>query len=424
MSVTRSGAPTSAEATPSGGGAQKSWFWRYWGGTAISRFGTAVTTVALPLAALGAAHASSFEVGVVAAAGYLGWLLIGLPAGVWVGRLPLRETQIAMDLVRAVALASVPLAWWLGMVTVVQLVVVALVVSLASVVFGVGNAVMLPFLVPKEELTARNSLTSATESVTTLAGPSLGGALVQLIGAASAIVVDVVSYLVSAFLLRNLPRPPRTETDQGSKTSMTVAIREGWRFLVRHPVMRACLLDATATNFVGGALLTLTPLFLVRTLGLSAGWVGVQFATEGVGSLIGASVTPRLARRFGSSRTVLLAAAVSPVALVALPLAGDGLRSALFGLGNAVFGATVVVASIQTRTFRQVNTPRELLPRVAATVRFISWGVIPLGSLLAGGMAAAYGPRAALWATCVAGIAIPVVLVASPIRSARDLSDE
>ena len=175
-----------------------------------------------------------------------------------------------------------PLAWWFASVTVAQLVVVALVVGVASVVFDVGNSTMLPFLVGREELTARNSLTSGAEAVTTLAGPSLGGALVQAVGAAVTIVVDVVSYLISAFLLRNVPRPPRLVAGPAT-SSVRESIREGWHFLIREPVQRANLWDATAMNFVCGAQMALTPLFLVRTLGLGAAWVGAMMARRGRG---------------------------------------------------------------------------------------------------------------------------------------------
>ncbi|ACU74257.1 major facilitator superfamily MFS_1 [Catenulispora acidiphila DSM 44928] len=387
-----------------------------------------MTTVALPLTALAAAHATSFEVGVVTAAGYAAWAVVGLPAGVVVGRLPLRGTQIAMDLVRAGALVSVPVAWWFGSVTVAQLVVVALVVGVASVVFDVGNATMLPFLVGKEELTARNSLTSGAEAVTTLAGPSVGGALVQAVGGAVAIVVDVVSYLVSAFLVRNVPRPPRSsqspQVGAGSaKGSIRASIREGWHFLIREPVQRANLWIATSMNFVCGALLALTPLFLVRTLGLSAAWVGATMATEGVGSLLGASLTPRLTRRIGTGRALLAVSLMLPLSFAPMPLAGRGWAAGVFALGNAAFAGMVVVASIVARTYRQIATPTELLPRVMATVRVVSWGVIPIGALAAGSVASWYGPRAALWCTAVATLAVPTLVLTSPIRTRREMSE-
>ena len=338
--------------------------------------------------------------------------------------MPLRGTQIAMDLVRAAALASVPVAWWAASVTVAQLVLVALVVGLASVVFDVGNATMLPFLVSKEELTARNSLTSGTEAVTTLAGPSLGGALVQAVGAAVSIVVDVVSYLISAFLLRNVPRPPRAEPAGGANpVTVRASIREGWQFLMREPIQRANLWFATAINFTCGALTALTPLFLVRTLGLAPASVGAVMATEGIGSLLGAALTPRLTRRVGTGRALIGAGIALPLSFALLPAAGHGWGVAVFVLGNAAFAATVVVSSIVARTYRQIATPTELLPRVMATVRFVSWGVIPVGALAAGAVASWDGPRVALWWATLASVAVPAVILASPIRGRRDIAE-
>jgi predicted MFS family arabinose efflux permease len=283
---------------------------------------------------------------------------------------------------------------------------------------------MLPFLVSREELTARNSLTSGAEAATNLAGPSLGGALVQAIGAAAGIMVDVVSYLISAFLLRNVPRPPRADAaGRASRTGVRASIREGWHFLIREPVQRANLWDATAMNFVCGALMALTPLFLVRTLGLGAAWVGAMMATEGLGSLLGASLTPRLTRRIGTGRALLAASLALPFCFALMPLATHGWGVALFALGNAAFAATVVVASIVTRTYRQIATPTELLPRVMATVRFVSWGVIPFGALAAGTVATWYGPRAALAWTAAVTLVVPAVVLTSPIRTRRDIAE-
>ena len=146
-------------------------FWRYWSAMTVSSSGTAVTAVALPLVAVSTLHASAFEVSLLTAATYLAWAVIGLPAGVFVQRLPLRATQVAMDVIRAVAIGSVPVAWWLGHLTMAHLVGAALVISLANVVFDVGTATFLPSIVSREELTARNSLVSATHSATTARRP-------------------------------------------------------------------------------------------------------------------------------------------------------------------------------------------------------------------------------------------------------------
>ncbi len=396
-------------------------FWTYWTGSTVSSVGDAVTSIALPLAAVTVLHASAFAVGVLAAASWVAWLVIGLPAGAVVGRLPLRGVQIAMDLVRAAALLSLPLAWWAGSLTFPHLLLVALVISFANVVFSVGSSTFLPAIVPRADLRARNSLMSATHATTQMGGPSLGGLLVQLFGAVPAVLVDAVSYLVSAALIgrlpeREVPQPPRTAT-------VGAMVREGWHYVTRHPVMGPCTWAATAVNFACGALLALAPLYLVRVLGAPAGLVGVLIASEGVGALLGAALTPRMTRSLGSARAILVAGFVGALFALLLPLGSGAAGMVLFAVGNAGFATGVVVVSINTRTFRQTESPPELLARVMATVRFVSWGAIPAGALAAGAVADGLGVRPALWLTAVATFAPVVVLVLSPVRRVRDLDE-
>lgn len=397
-------------------------FWRYWTGSTISAVGDAVTAVALPLTAVTVLHASSFEISLITAATYAAWVVIGLPAGVLVERLPLRGTQVVMDLVRAAALASIPLAAWQGVLSLGQLVAVALVVSCASVIFDVGNSTLLPAIVAKDELTSRNSLNSASHSVTMLGGPALGGILVQVVGAAASLLVDAVSYLTSAVLLWSLPRPARPTTAV-RREPMIRSIKQGWHFVVRHPVIRPCVLDATAINFACGGLMALTPVFLVRTLGASPAMVGVLIATEGLGSLVGASLTPRIVARFGSARAVIYGAFAASLLSVLMPLAGTGAGMLLFAVGNAGFAGGVVVTSIVTRTHRQTVTPPELLPRVMATVRFVSWGAIPVGALVAGVASSLWGVRAGMALACGVTFLSPLAVWLSPIRRVRELTD-
>jgi predicted MFS family arabinose efflux permease len=285
----------------------------------------------------------------------------------------------------------------------------------------VGNSTFLPSIVSKDELTARNSLTSASVSATQLGGPSLGGVLVQLLGAATSLLFDAVSYLASAVLLRSLPRPaPAAKPEQGEST--LDLIKEGWRYVAHHPAIRPCVAAATLVNFTCGAFMALLPVFLVRTLDAPAALVGVLIASEGLGSLIGATLTPRVAGRLGSARTLLVSTVFGASAAVLMPLAGGGWGLLLFALGNIGFGASVVVLSILTRTHRQTVTPPELLPRVMATVRFISWGAVPFGALTAGAAATAIGNRGSLWLICALAFMAPVAVWTSAIRRMRDLT--
>ncbi len=396
-------------------------FWTYWTASAITGIGSSVTGVALPLTAISVLHATAFEVSAVAAAGYVAWLLVGLPAGVISQRLPLRGVQVGMDLLRFAAIASIPVAWYADRLTVVQLGVVALAVSLANVLFDVSNSTYLPSIVPKEQLAARNSLTSATHATTELAGPSFGGLLVQVVGAVPALFVDAISYLASATLLRSLP--PRQVDRPDAWPRLGAMIRQGWIFVVQHPIMRPSMLCATAVNFVCGGLLALVPLYLVRGLHVSPLLVGLLLATEGAGSLAGASLTPTIVRRWQSGAAVRGASFAAAATVLLLPLATGALGVALFAIGNAGFAASVVVFSICTRTHRQIASPPELLSRVMATVRFVSWGAIPIGSLTAGAIAAGVGVRAALTSLCLLTTVTPAIVFLSRLRNVRALEE-
>lgn len=396
-------------------------FWTYWSAGAISGVGSAVTAIALPLTAVSVLDASAFEVSMVAAAAYVAWIVVGLPAGVICQRIPMRGTQVTMDLVRAAAIGSVPVAWWLGNLTVVQLVVVALVISFADVLFDVSNSTFLPSIVAKDDLAARNSLMSGTFATTQLGGPSLGGGLVQLFGAVGTLLVDAVSYLVSAVLLRTLPA--RAVDRPETWPSMTAMIRDGWRFVTRHPVMGPCMWSATAVNFVCGAHHALLPLYLVRDLDASPALVGLLIATDGLGTLLGAALTPRFGRLFGSARAVVAASIFLGAAALLMPIGEGWIGMVCFGVGLFGFSGGVVVLSICTRTYRQVASPPDLLSRVMATVRFVSWGAIPVGAVFAGVVASVLGARSALWVCCALAMLTPAILLTSRVRHLHNLTD-
>lgn len=398
-------------------------FWTYWGASTASGLGSAVTAVALPLTAVLLLHASTFEMGLLAAVSYVAWLVAGLPAGAIVRRLPLRATQVGLDLLRAAAIATIPIAWWAGVLALWQLVVVALVISFADVFFGIANSTFLPRVVPKAKLHERNSLMSGTSAVTQLGGPSLGGVLVQTVGAAAAMYFDAVSYVVSAAFLRTLPDSAAvTAPAPGDRSPLRQQIREGWNFVTRHPAMNACMWDATAVNFVCGGQMALFAVYLVRHAGAPAGLVGFLLASEGIGSLIGAAVSPRVVRVAGSARACLIAGVVSVIGGLLIPVGHHALAWVMFVVGNVVFAGGVVIVSTATRTFRQIATPPELLSRVMATVRFVSWGAIPFGGLTAGALGGWIGVRETLFVFGALTAISPLILLFSPVRRMRDLA--
>jgi MFS family permease len=395
-------------------------FWRWWTAGTTSALGTAIGTVALPLTALTVLDATAFQMGLIVAAGYLAYLVISLPAGVLVQRLPLRGVQVTADLVRAAAVASVPLTWWWGLLTVTQLIVVALVVSFADVLFDVANQTFLPTIVPAGRLQARNSLNSGTHAATQLGGPSLGGLFVQVLGAVPTLLVDAVSYLLSAVLLWSLPAR-RVEARPGPRPRMAALIREGWHHVVRHPVMAPGMWSATAVNVVCGAQLALFPYYLVRDLHAAPGLVGLLLAADGLGALAGAALTTRFTDRVGTARGIVLAGFTGTAGALLIPWGSGAAAFVTFAAGNLIFSATVVVLSVTTRTYRMIASPPELLSRVIATVKFVSWGAIPVGGLVAGALAGGIGARATLLIFGAVSVCAPLAWLLSPVRGLRDL---
>lgn len=399
-------------------------FWRYWTGSTISRLGSAVTSVALPLTAVLVVHASAFSVAAIAASGGVPWLVLGLPAGVYVARLPLRGVQVAMDLLRALAIGSIPVVAWVGALTVAQLIAVGLVVGSASVIFAVANSTMIPAIVPKDELTRRNSLTQASGGVAQLAGPGLGGILVDVMGAASCMVLDAASYLVSAVMLGALPRPDSRVAPPESP-GLRTQIADGVAYIASRPVLLASFVLGSCVNGIGAAVIALSPLYIVRTLDEPSFVLGLVYAAEGAGALVGAALAPRLSDAWGSARAVRRCALVLPGALVLLPLAFRGTGAVLFGLGIFGFAASMTVVAIALVTYRHRAVPADMLPRVLAFTHVVSWGGAPVGALVAGGLASAFGVRSALFVVAVLGLSAPLsVWAAGEMRHRINLEDE
>lgn len=407
-----------SESTPTGNRR----FWVYWSAYSTSTFGTAITAVALPLTAVQVLHANALETGLLAAAAYVAWLVIGLPAGAIVQRLPLRGAQVWMDIARFLALLSVPVSWWMGMLSIVQLVIVALVISFADVIFFVASATFIPSIVPKEELQAKNSLMSGTHAVSQLGGPSLGGLLVQVLGPVVTVAIDALSYLASAILLRTLPST-KTEAIR-SNSSIRKEVAEGLRFTMSDSVMRATLWNATIINFIGGIQLALFAIYLVRELNTPALMIGVLLAAEGLGSLLGASIVTPLTKRVGSAQSCLYASVVLCMGAFLIPI-GSGISAyAFFAVGCILFAVGTVITSTTTRTYRQLATPTQLVSRVMASVRFISWGAVPVGSLLAGILGSAIGLRETLIVGAFISLASVIVLFVSPVRKLRNFPEQ
>jgi MFS family permease len=397
-----------------------------WSAASVSALGSAATTVVLPLVALESLGASVFEVGVIAALGQVSWLLFGLPSGVWADLLPRRITLVSCDLTRAAALASIPVTAVLHCLTIYQLCGVAFVVGTASVFFDVASQSFVPELVPDSELMSANSKISGGEQAAATAGPGVAGWIVQLVGAPPALLLDVASYLVSALCLwgirgadRERPAEPRPAG------GLVERVHAGLRFVWHDSILRPLMLMATSFNFFGAALGAVQVPFLLRTLHLRPGVVGLLMAVEAPGALLGTVVARRLADRLGTARTVAVCVVASPACAILMPVAGRGLGALWFAAGSAGCALFMVVSSILTRVYRQRFVPKEMLTRVTSVNRFVSWGALPIGSVLAGALSTAIGIRPAFLLLAVAMLLItPLPFFMSRLHATRELDSQ
>lgn len=393
-----------------------------WASDTVSQFGTFVGNTVFPLIAVGALLATPFQVGVVTAAGSAAFLLIGLPAGAWVDRLRKRPLMIWADISRAVVLLTIPTAAVFDALTLTHLIAAALLVGFATVFYDVAAQSYLPGLVGRDALGDAYSKLQASASVAEMSGPPIAGGVVQLAGAANAMLVTGIGYLWSALFVSRVktiePVPPRSE-----QPHLLREIREGLTFVLTNRALRAIALSATSINFCHSIIAAVVVVFLVRVLGLSAGMTGVVLTASGVGALMGAITATRWQRRFGRVRVIWAAPLiVHPLGLL-IPLATPGWGIALVAAGQAALAYAAVVFDCGQASLRQTITPDEYLGRMNASVRFIVWGSMPFGGLIGGALADWTGARTALWLATIGLLASAGWALASPLRTSRTIDD-
>ncbi|MFI0797106.1 MFS transporter [Micromonospora rubida] len=393
-----------------------------WIGETTSAFGTSVSRVALPLIAVVTLDASTFEVGLLTATAWLPWLLLGLPAGAWVDRLPRRPLMLACNVVSLATVLSAPIAYWAGVLTIAHLLLVALLTGAASVFFQTSYQVFLPSVVnDNRQLPAANAALQGSESVAQVAGPGLAGAITQAVGAVFGLGVNAITFLVSSWCLLLIKAKDEVHAVGGHRASMMKEIRVGLRFVRRDPYLRAFTLFGALSNIALTGYQAILVVFLVREVGTSAATAGLLISAMSVGGVLGASLAPLVARRFGTARGLLLIQCLgSPFALL-IPMSTPGAGLSLTVVGGVGVGVGVVAGNVIKGSFRQSYTPAALLGRVVATMHLLNYGTIPLGALLAGALGTSLGLRATMWIMAVGLVAAVVVLLVSPIRRRRDL---
>ncbi|GII58988.1 MFS transporter [Planotetraspora thailandica] len=397
-----------------------------WSARAISESGTEVARLAVPLTAATALGASPIQMGLLTGATTLPYLLIGLPAGAMADRVSRRRpVMIAGEAIAGLAALSVPVAWLTGVLSVTWLIVVAFVIGSCAVAFRSFNIPHLATVVDESQRTQALAGFQSVFAVAQIGGPGLAGLLVSLVTAPIAILADAASFLVSALCLRAVRAPEHGTRSGGNGLAREIA--EGMRVLAGNPVLRTICITGVIINALGSAYLALYVVFAVRVLGLPGPLVGVAAAASGVGGLLGAAIVPRLTRRYGENKIMLVSVLFFPLELVGTAAATGPvwLIAGQISVAAVITGVAVVCYSVCSGAVTMREAPPELLGRVNATSIFAIQGVMAPGGVLAGVAGETLGLRPALWVFAAGSLLVILWLWSSPIRrDARPAGEE
>lgn len=394
-------------------------FRRYWTGQSVSLLGDQISTLAVPLLAVLTAKASAAQMGLLTAAGLVPYLLFSLVAGAWADRRSdKRRVMIVADLGRMAALLAVPVLYMMGGLTLPILYAVAFAVGTFSVLFEVCDNTLFVALVEREDYVDANTLLNGSRALTSVAGPSAAGFLVQILGAPVALIADALSYLCSALLLKRV-----TAVEPPAERGSGWGVSEGLRFIAREPIMRSLLAATTTLNLFNYIFSALFVLYVTRYLGINAGALGLVLGIGAAGAIIGAVVTKPLVAKIGIGPAFVVGQIMFPAPILLVPLAGGGTPVILAMLFTAevLGGAGVMILDITAGAFMTAVIPDALRARVSGAQRTINYGIRPIGALIGGFLGATIGIHRAIWIGAIGGLLGALWLIGSPIPRMREL---
>jgi len=401
-------------------------FAKLWTAETISQFGTQVSLLAIPIIAITILNAPAFEVALLSTIEFLPFLLFTLPAGAWVDRLPRRPILIVGDLGRALSLCSIPIAYALGGLTIWQLYVVGFVNGVLTVFFDVAYQSYLPAIVDRDKLVEGNSKLTVSQSTAQIAGPPVAGGLIGVFTAPIAVIADALSYLGSAFFVFRIhrPEPPIARSSAGQSRRQRVAgfvteVRGGLAYVLDNVYLRNIAACTATSNLFGNMAGSILLVYAVRELGMTPESIGVVFGLGSIGGLSAALLANRIAQRIGLGPTIIVAIATGLPAGLLVALASPATAIVFLVISAALNGFGGVVYNINQVSFRQAITPQRMQGRMNATMRFIVWGTIPIGSVIGGIIATVASLHTAIWVGAI-GAVVPILPVLfSPVRSLR-----
>jgi MFS family permease len=399
-------------------------FLKLWTAETISQFGTQVSLLAIPLVAVTILQASAFEVAMLGMVEFLPFILFSLPAGAWVDRLRRRPILIAGDIGRAVMLASIPTAYVLDVLTIWQLYVVGFVVGTLTVFFDVAYMSYLPSLVDRDQLIEGNSKMEVSRTLAQTAGPAIGGGLIGVLTAPIAILLDSVSYGLSAFFVflirRHEPAPDRHVDEHGQqREGLRREVATGLRYVLGNRYLRGIAASTGISNLFSSIAFATYIVYAVRELGLTATEIGVVFGIGNLGALVGAVTGNAWSSRFGLGRTIVGSMALSAPGILLIALAPKASPIPFLIAAGALTGFAAVVYNINQVSFRQAITPPTMQGRMNATMRFIVWGTMPIGQVIGGVIATGVSLSAAIWIGAIGSFLAVIPLLLSPVHTLR-----
>ena len=391
---------------------------------AVSAVGSRITRTALPIIAIKSLNASASATAFLAAMTMLPGVIVALFAAGWIDRARKRPLLIAMDLVRAALLLTLPVAAVFGALTIAHLVAVATLTGAATATFVLAKSAYLPRLVDARQLVDGNTKLQSTEAVAEIAGPSVAGVLIQAVTAPITIVVDALSFVWSAWWLREI----RASEDVAPSIVGDHPLQDiatGWRACRGHPIVFPLLMAQATFGLIGGFYSAIYMLFALRTLGLSEATVGIIIGVGGISALAGAFVAGPLSRMLGYGRAVVLCLGAWILASAFVPAAeGQSALAVPFLVGQQLIGDGFLAAFfILTVSIRQTALGLDVQARAGATFQAVEGIALPVGALIAGPLAEIVGPGAVLW-IAIAGALVPLLILSfSRLWALKTLED-
>ncbi|MBI2773611.1 MAG: MFS transporter [Chloroflexi bacterium] len=393
-------------------------FRKLWIGQTISRLGSVVTRTAVPLVAILVLGAGPLEMAYLVVAASAATLLFGLFAGAWVDRLRRRPILIGTDLIRAALLFSIPAAQALGALRMEQLYVVTFLDGCLATFFSAAYPAYVPSLIGVDRVVEGNSKLAMSSSIAEVGGPGFAGALVQIVSAPFAILVDGASFVVSAVALLMIRTPEASRPARESTDRIVREVVEGLQLVRRHAIVFPLAARSIIAHVFGSFYGVLYSLYLLRELHLDPFLLGVVISAGGVGSIVGSVFASRVVAALGIGPAIIWTAIGASAIGVLTPLAQGPLALAtlMVFLPQLIGDGLQTIEGVGEISVVQGLVPDRILGRANATLEVVSHGVgYPVGALLAAFLAEQIGVRGGIaigWAGMAASIAL---LIASPI---------